>query len=169
MRKMLGLVVAVLLFGLPYVYGDEILNLKEKIIELQNQGELKIESLTSCSKINGFGSYVALGGQPRVKNGERFLVYFEPVNYFTKKTSLLYEINLSEDMLVLNEKVEIIWGKENAVSYHYNSVEPVLDLFITNAIDIKDIPEGKYTFKAVLNDRLKGKSAVKTLFFEVIK
>lgn len=160
------------LLGISFVSADgeftqdAVAGLKEKIVELQNRGELKIDNLTACSKISGFGSYVALP-ENKLKNGERFLVYLEPVNYFTRKSDLRYEINISEDMLVLNEKGDILWGKEDAVVYNYTSRAPVLDLFITNAIDLKGLPVGKYAFRAIVKDKLKGKSTNQSIFFEV--
>jgi len=145
----------------------KILEFKEKILELQNQGELGIKNLAACSKVNAFGSYVPLEGR-KIKKGERLFVYLEPLNFFTKKTNGKYEIFLAEDIIILNEKGDIIAGKENAIVYNYASQSPVIDIFFTNVIDLKDIPPGRYTFRAILNDKLKNKTDFKSLFFEII-
>ncbi|MCK9574032.1 MAG: hypothetical protein M0R20_06540 [Candidatus Omnitrophica bacterium] len=173
MRKPIS-IMAVLFCFLVFSYAraenepSRVLDLKEKIIEVQNQGDLGIRGIVACSKINGYGSYVPLENL-KIKNGSRLLMYFEPENYFTKKNKGKYEILLIEDLLVLNEKGDILWGREGAVNYNYSSTQPMLDLFITNAIEIKGLPAGRYTFKAVLNDKLKSRNAVNTLLFEVVE
>lgn len=145
----------------------KILELKEKIIDLQNQADLGINNIMACSRIVAYGTYTPLEG-PKIKKGERLLVYLEPVNFFTKRTNGKYEIFLTEDILILNEKGDILWGREGASTYNYTSNSPVIDLFFVNAVDIKDLPPGKYVFKAIINDKLKGKSAFKSIFFEIV-
>lgn len=56
--------------GLAFGQADEILKLKEKIIELQNKGELGFRNFNLCSNILGFGSYVPLP-EPVIKKDEK--------------------------------------------------------------------------------------------------
>ena len=174
MRRLAAAVIIILFLGVRFSYAQSDSNtkdvpaLKEEIIRLQNSAELGIKNIKACSKINGYGSCAELDSS-KVKSGERLLVYLEPVNYYINKNSGKYEIYLIEDMLVLNDKGDILWGKEGAVKYNYTSDNPVLDLFIANAIDIKGLVPGRYTFKAVITDKLKSQNASTILPFEVIE
>lgn len=146
---------------------DEILQLKEKIIEIQNNGELGFRYFTFCSNVIGFGSYVPLPKPVLDKNGE-LLVYYEPVNVFTSKKEGLYEIWYTQDMALLNEKGEVLQEWPNALDFHYTTKAPVMDLFAQNTITLGgQVPAGKYKFKAVLKDKLSAKSATKVVDFEV--
>jgi len=174
MKRLAVLFSMVLFIGLGFSWAQsnsgpqDVSALKDEIIRLQNSGELSIKNIKACSKINGYGSYVELD-PPKVKSGDRLLVYLEPANYYINKNNSKYEIYLIEDMLVLNDKGDILWGKEGAVKYNYSSDNPVLDLFIANAIDIKGLVPGRYIFKAEVSDKLKSQKASGILSFEVIE
>ncbi len=173
MRKTFLVVVLVFLIVFcPRVNADEIseqvLNLKEKIIELQNKGELGFRNFTVCSKIFTFGSYVPLK-EPKTKQGGKLLVYFEPENLFTNKLDGRYDIWLTQDMIVLTEGGEVLLDKKDALTHRYNTASPILDLFCQNTVTLGNLPPGKYVFKAVLHDKLKDVSASKSITFEVVK
>jgi hypothetical protein len=168
MKKALGC--ALIFFSACFLgsaQNDEILNLKEKIIEIQNKGELGFRNFTFCSNIIGFGSYVPLADPVLDKSGELF-VYYEPVNVFTSKKEGLYEIWYTQSMALLSENGEVLQDWPNAVDFHYTTRAPVLDLFAQNSITLGgQVPPGKYKFRAVLKDKLSGKSAIKVADFEV--
>ena len=168
MRKSLIIFVAFLL-GFPFLPAQEndILLLKEKIIDLQNTGELGFKEMELCSKIFGFGSYVALQEPVVDKDGE-LLVYFEPSNIFTNRRSGIYEIWYKEDMVLMKENGEIVQEWPDIVDFHYTAQKPVLDLFAQNSITLGgQVPPGKYQFKAVVKDQLSGKTASKVIDFEI--
>lgn len=146
---------------------NEILQLKEKIIELQNQGELGFENFTLCTEIISFGSYVPLPEPVVDKNGS-LLIYFEPKNIFTNKHDGIYEIYYTQDMILLDDKGNELLNQKDGLVFHYTTKKPVMDLFAQNTVDLKgQLPAGKYTYKAVLKDKLKGKTATKTIEFEL--
>jgi hypothetical protein len=145
---------------------DEILKLKEKIIEIQNKGELGFRYFTICSNIISFASYVPLL-EPVVEKNGTLLIYFEPVNIFTNKKNGLYEIWYTQDMALFTDKDKLIIQKEDALNFHYTTKSPVMDLYATNSINLTGLAPGKYKFKATLKDKLKGKKAEKMVEFEV--
>jgi len=150
-----------------YSQDNKILQLKEQIIDLQNEGDLGFKEMILCSKIIGFGSYVPLQKPVVDKNGE-LLVYFEPANIFTNRRSGIYEMWYREDMILMNEKGEVMQKWEDIVDFHYTAQKPVLDLFGRNSINLGgNVPAGKYRFKAVIKDQLSGKTASKTIDFEI--
>jgi len=168
MRKGLCLLTLLLvLLGWSFAQQDEILNLKEKIIDIQNKGKLGFSNLTFCSKIIGFASYVPLS-EPVVDKNGTLLVYYEPANVFTSKRDGLYEIWYTQDLTLLKENGEVISHWEDILTFHYTTQKPVMDLFAQNSIDIKgQLPPGKYQFKATLKDQLSEKTAIHIASFEI--
>ena len=157
----------VLVASLSIAQDNEILKLKEKIIEIQNKGDLGFRNFAFCSTIVGFGSYVPLSSPALDKSGE-LLVYYEPVNVFTAKKEGLYEIWYTEDMVLLDEKEEVLQEWPNALDFHYTTRTPVMDLWAQNNITLSgQVPAGKYKFKGVLKDKLSGRTAVKIMDFEI--
>lgn len=168
MKKASAVVLLVLAFGVwSMAQQDEILKLKEKIIELQNKGELGFRNFTLCSKILGFASYDPLEDSVVEKNGE-LLVYYEPVDIFTNKNQEKYEIWFTQDMIVLDATGAVIQEWKDILDYHQSTRLPVLDVYAQNNITLGgQLAPGKYTFKAVLKDKLSGKRATQTAEFQV--
>jgi hypothetical protein len=167
MKKLLPLG-AVLLVAAGLVFGqaDDVLKLKEKIIELQNKGELGFRNFTICSNIIGFGSYVPVAA-PAFKAGDQILFYYEPLNVFTGRREGLYEIWYTQDMIVLDAKGNTLLNKADALDFHYTSKTPVLDLYATNSLDVSGLAPGKYQFKAVLKDKLRNMQIAKIAEFTI--
>ena len=173
MRRILLLFILVFLAGFnSEVKADEIskrvLQLKDKIVELQNTGKLGFRNFNICSKIITFSSYVPLK-EAKVKQGGKLLVYFEPANLFTNRLDGRYDIWLTQDMIVQTEAGKRLLEKKDALTHRYNTSSPVLDLYCTNTVTLGNLPPGKYVFKAVLHDKLKDAHATKSIVFEVAK
>jgi hypothetical protein len=146
----------------------DVLLLKERIINMQNTYPLGISTLIACSKVTEYGSYDALPDN-KVRAGDVIFLYFEPQNPSTKKAGGQYEIWLTEDMVVLTVKQEEIFKKENAVEIHYQTNTPRLDIYGVDKLTLEKILPGRYIFKAILHDKIKGEEASATWAFEVIK
>ncbi len=169
MRKF-GWILIILLLSLSVLGNpqyEEILKLKERIIDLQNKGKLGFKDLTLCSKIISFGSYVPLT-EPKIKRGAILFVYYEPINVFTNRKKGMYEIWYTQDMILLDSKGKVIFKKEDALSFHYTFSSPVMDLYATNSLDLGGLSRGKYVYRLVLKDKLKDAVAVKEISFEVV-
>ena len=168
MKRILWLAgLIILAVSLSRAQDNEILKLKEKIIEIQNKGDLSFRNFTFCSSLVGFGSFSPLPSPALDKSGE-LLVYYEPVNVFTAKKEGLYEIWYTQDMVLLDEKGEVLQEWPSALDFHYTTRTPVMDLWAQNNITLGgQVPAGKYKFKAVLKDKLSGRTAVKITDFEV--
>jgi hypothetical protein len=142
--------------------------LKERIINIQNMYPLGIRTLIACSKVTDYGSYEPLPDN-KVKTGDVISFYFEPQNPSTQKGGGRYEIWLTQDMIVLTEQQEEVYKKENAFEIHYQTSVPRLDIYGVNQLTLEKIPPGRYIFKAVLHDKIKGETASATWAFEVVK
>lgn len=168
----ISLVMAAVLTG--NVFAEQtneelILKLKEDIIRIQNQGKLGFRNFTLCSKIITMGHYVALP-EPKVKIGtEELLIYIEPANVFTSTQEGRYEIWITQDIFLLDEEGELLLEKTDAISAHFNTATPILDLYLPNTLYMSTLPVGEYTYKAVLHDVLRGTTATKTIDFEVVE
>lgn len=153
--------------GLSQGREDQVLALKEKIIDLQNKGTLGFRNFTFCSKILGFASYVPLPA-PVIDRSSELLVYFEPVDVFTNRNQGLYEIWFTEDMTLLDAQGQVMQEWKDIVTYHQSTRRPILDVYAQNSVDFRgEVRPGKYAFKTVLKDKLSGQTAVWTAPFEV--
>ncbi len=145
---------------------EAILKLKNQIIDLQNRGSLGFKDFTLCSKIMGFGSFVPLD-QPQVSQGAELQVYYEPLNVFTNRRQGQYELYYTQDIVLLSEQGETLYEAKELLSFHYISRSPVFDLYATNSLNLGSLPPGKYTYKAVLRDKLKETTAEFSLPFSI--
>lgn len=147
--------------------GQDVLKLKEQIIELQNNGNLGFQTFLLCSSIFTFASYVPLS-EPIIGRTGTLLVYYEPLNIFTKKEDGIYEIWYTQDMILLNQDETVISEWPDILEFHHRTNTPVMDVFAQNSLDFDgSIPPGKYKFKAVLKDKLRGESVSKIINFEI--
>ena len=154
----------------PFVLAQEtdVTLLKERIINLQNQYPLGIRTLVACSTVTGYGSYEPLSDN-KIKAGDVIFFYFEPQNPSTNKGEGTYEIWLTQDMFVLTEQQQEVFKKENAFEIHYQTNSPRLDIYGVNQLTLDEVQPGKYLFKVVLHDKIKGEQASATWVFEVIQ
>jgi len=167
----LSFIVVVMLTGAIFAEQEDyekILKLKNEIIKIQNQGELGFRNFTLCSKIITMGHYVPLP-EPKVKVGEKLLIYYEPANVFTNTQEGRYEFWFTQDMLLFDEGEKLLFEKTDALSMHFNTATPLLDLYATNTLTLTGLPAGKYTYKAVLHDVLRDTTATKTIDFDVVE
>jgi hypothetical protein len=166
MRKALVLAGIAFLVIAASGQDDQILQLKEKIIQLQNQGELGFSSVTLCSNIFGFASYVPLPGNVIDAKGS-LILYYEPVNIFTSVKEGIYEIWYNQD-LALYKEGEMVQEWKDFLQFKYASNKPAMDLFARNSVDFEGrLPAGNYSLKLVIKDQLSGKTAEKTVDFQL--
>lgn len=162
-----GLTAFLLIAGV-FAQSTEVRDLKTRIIDLQNQGELGFQDFTLCSQILGYASFVPVREPVIDKNGT-LLIYYEPSNIFTVIREGIYEIWYTQDMAVLDaEGKEVIWEQKELLNMHYMARKPVLDMYAQNSLDLQgELPPGKYKFRAVLHDKLRNASVTKMFDFEV--
>ncbi|MFB0566757.1 MAG: hypothetical protein ACETWK_13900 [Candidatus Aminicenantaceae bacterium] len=167
MKRILSILfVIILTLSGIFAQEDEILKLKVKIIEIQNKNKLGFNNFTLCSNIISFASYVPLP-EPVVEKDGTLLIYYEPANVFTSKKNGLYEIWYTQDMSLLSEEGKLLFEKKDALSFHYTTKIPIMDLYATNTLTLTGLSPGKYKFKATLKDKLRGKTAIKIVDFEI--
>ena len=142
--------------------------LKERIINLQNQYPLGIRTLVACSTVTGYGSYEPLSDN-KIKAGDVIFFYFEPQNPSTNTGEGTYEIWLTQDVFILTEQQQEVFKKENAFEIHHQTSSPQLDIYGVNQLTLAELQPGKYLFKMIVHDKIKGEEASATWAFEVIQ
>lgn len=168
--------VIVLLFVMGFTLGifslltaqDNVAQLKEKIIDLQNQGELGFRHFTLCTNIIGFGQYVGAPSN-QVKAGSEIFFYYEPVNVFTNRKDGIYHVWYTQDMIVHTADGEELYSGKEILNFNYQTTSPVLDLYATNSLELGDLPPGNYQFKVVIHDKLKAKDKSYTYTFKIVQ
>jgi hypothetical protein len=142
--------------------------LRERIINLQNQYPLGIRTLVACSTVTGYGSYEPLPDN-KVKSGDVIFFYVEPQNPATNKAEGTYEIWLTQDVFVLTEQQQELFKQEKAFEIHEKTSSPRLDIFGVTQLTLAEVQPGKYLYRVILHDSIKGEKASATWAFEVIE
>lgn len=145
---------------------DEIKLLRTRIIKLQNRGRLGIRNLDICSFVNFYGSYNPVSRN--VKSGEKFMVYYEPVNVSTKVEDGLYKKHLVQDLQVLSRSGKVLFERKKFRDLILTSRQPASEIYVTNEFNLKALP-GIYIYKIILHDRIKGATTTKTMKITVYK
>jgi len=134
-------------------YSDEVVELlSEAIMMIQNEKEFGIKEIVLCSEIKDFRDYTKKP-EHKIEAGDPFLLYIEPEGFRVVKEGDRYNIWVSEDVSLVDEKGEVVFEKKDWVSYKRGFDLPVIPFYITNRIT--DIPPGKYKFTLTLKDHYK--------------
>jgi hypothetical protein len=147
---------------------EEILRLKDQIVRIQNEGKLGMRNLNLCSKVITLGSYVPLP-EAKIKGGKKYYIYYEPTNWFTKTEEGRYEFWFTQDAFLLDAKGEVLVERLGALSMHFNTTTPLLDIYVVNDLHITGAPPGRYTYKMVLRDEFKDETETKEVDFEIVE
>ena len=152
--------------GIAGAQGEWTLRLKEELIDIQNREPLALANFLPCSEAKAFGEYVPLP-EAKVEGQGEILFYYEPINYFTKREGSYYEVWLVQDVVVLDQRQREVFRQEGALEIHLRKLSPVFDLYAISRLKLQGIAPGKYTFRVVIHDLLKGTSAAFDHPFEV--
>jgi hypothetical protein len=169
-RRLSASLILLMLVTNPFAFAQEtdVTLLKERIVNLQNQYPLGIHTLVACSAVTGYGSYEPLPDN-KVKAGDVIFFYIEPQNPSVNKAEGTYEIWLTQDVFVLTEQQQEVFKQENAFEIHDKTSSPRLDIYGVNQLTLAEVQPGKYLYKVILRDNIKGEEASGTWAFEVIQ
>ena len=159
--------IAIFLIPATLIAEETVKELKERIIDIQNKGELGFRNFTRCENIITYGSYVQATDN-KVKAGTKLLFYYEPENVFTNRRGKTFQIWYTQDLIVKDADGEELLNSPDLLNFNYQTITPVLDLYATNSLDLGNLPPGKYEFIAVIHDKLKKTSARMSYVFEIV-
>jgi len=128
------------------------------------------EAAGELEEAPGFGMY-NLRENITFTQGETFYMYGEAKNYTIKKNNeKLFEIYLKEDIYILDEENNILFGQTDFLDYHITSHSKNSDLFINNTItQTSPFPAGNYKFRLVLKDVFSQKTTEVIIDFTVVE
>lgn len=150
-------------------YNEAVGELEEALALIKSKADLDyINVLFTQEEAPGFGLYNARE-KITFAQGETFYIYGEAKNYTIKKIDeKLFEIYLKEDIYILDEENNILFGQTDFLDYHITSHSKNSDLFINNTItQTSPFPAGNYKFRFVLKDVLSQKTTETTIDFTV--
>jgi len=131
---------------------DEVLELKKKILDLQNKAKLGFRKVVLCSKVEGFGAYSPL---PKGQLPPQLVLYFEPANVSTLVSDDRYVIDCTVDIAILDAAGRPATGSIKSLKLHKVTRSPVLDLYFKLPINFRMPPEKVFSLRVVLNDNIK--------------
>ncbi|WP_320007989.1 hypothetical protein [Maridesulfovibrio sp.] len=148
--------------------AEDILKLKNEIIQKQNKSTLGVQEFLLCSKVLNYASFYPLP-ENKIQRGTKLLLYYEPINWFTSVRDGRYEFYITQDVILETADGEELFNRESLLSMHYNTGKPVLDIYMTNDFGLGDLPAGKYRYIIVLHDQVSGKEFRKGIDFELVE
>ncbi|MBI5570834.1 MAG: hypothetical protein HY914_12890 [Desulfomonile tiedjei] len=138
---------------------DKVRVLKERIIDVQNNGKLGFRKIVPCSVVDGFGSYSPLEpGQPLSK----LVFYCEPANVSTLLSGDRYVIDCTVDFLLMDLSGKVLLGKDSVLKINRVSRSPILDLYFKVEMNLKKPLNHSLLMKIVLHDKIKNQSVSAT-------
>lgn len=137
---------------------DEIMELKKRIIELQNKGKLGFRKLAVCSKVEGYGIYSPLEPGKPIRN---FVLYFEPANVSTLVTPGRYVVDCTIDVFQVRRDAsgKTVGRRMKKLKINKVSRSPVLDLHFALNLAMKKPLKTDLIVRIVLYDNIKNQSA----------
>lgn len=143
----------------PQDAPDEVQKLKERILDVQNQGKLGFRKIIPCSSAEGFGIYSPLEPSQKV---QRIVFYCEPSNVSTLKSGDRYVIDCAVDCILMDTSGRVLGGKQNFLRINRVSRSPIMDLFFKFDIALKKPLDRPVLLKTVLHDKIKNASVSAT-------
>lgn len=148
--------------------AEDILKLKNEIIQKQNKGILGVQEFLLCSKVLNYASFYPLP-ENKIKQGTKLLLYYEPINWFTSVRGGRYEFYLTQDVILETAAGGVLFDRDSLLSMHYNTGKPILDIYMTNDFSLGNLPPGKYRYIIVLHDQISGQEYKRGIDFELVE
>ncbi len=117
-------------------------------------------------EVKGYGMYTEEQSS-RFEKGSRISVYLEIDGFQNLKKDNAYEVHLSLDLLVKDDKGNVGIEQKDVVTSDLIVKSPWRDFFFTVNIDLAELPPGKYTLGFVATDRSNDKKASHDMDIEI--
>ena len=152
-------------------YNEAVGELEEALALVRSKSNLEFVNVVFTNEeAGGFGLYNQRENAT-FASGETFIIYGEAKNYTIKEIKNdLYEIYLKEDIYILDQYNNVLFGQADFLDYHITSHSKNSDLFINNTItQISPFPVGNYKFRLVLEDVFSQKTTEAIIEFTVVE
>ncbi|MBA7497644.1 hypothetical protein ES704_00372 [subsurface metagenome] len=151
-------------------YNEAVGELEEALMVVRSKAKLEYVNVLFAEEIEGFGIY-----NPRENatftQGEIFIIYGEPRNFSAKEVEKgFYEIYLKEDLYILDQDNNILFGQIDFGEFHNISHQQNSEIIFTTTVEqIDPFPIGNYKFRLVLKDVFSQKTTEVTIDFTVVE
>ncbi len=149
----------VLLAGVPLILNaqtstaEKVDQLRREIVEWQNKGEPGVNNLCFCTEVRSFGGFKRTLSN-KLPKSLPVLIYYEPENLFTKLEDGVYIVDFVQDFVLMSADGEKeLYRKNEMIRMQMATIKPLLDIYVTNNIDLTGLSPGKYTAKGLIHDR----------------
>jgi len=150
-------------------YNEAVVELDEVLTLVRSKSNLEFVNVVFTNEeAGGFGLYNQRENAT-FASGETFFIYGEAKNYTIKENqNNLYEIYLKEDLYILDQDNNVLFGQADFLDYHITSHSKNSDLFINNTItQTSPFPVGNYKFRLVLKDVFSQKTTEAIIEFTI--
>jgi len=150
-------------------YNEAVVELEEALMLIKSKADLEfVNVLFTNEEAGGFGLYNQRENATFAP-GETLFIYGEAKNYTIKESqNNLYEIYLKEDLYILDQDNNVLFGQADFLDYHITSHSKNSDLFINNTItQTSPFPVGNYKFRLVLKDVFSQKTTETIIEFTI--
>ena len=149
--------------------NEAVEELEEALAIVRSKSNLEFVNVVFTNEeAGGFGLYNQRENASFTSE-ETFFIYGEAKNYTIKENqNNLYEIYLKEDLYILDQDNNVLFGQADFLDYHITSHSKNYDLLITSTItQTSPFPVGNYKFRLVLKDVFSQKTTEAIIEFTV--
>jgi hypothetical protein len=150
-------------------YNEAVVELEEVLILVRSKSNLEfVNVLFTNEEAGGFGLYNQRENATFAV-GETIFIYGEAKNFTIKESQNdLYEIYLKEDLYILDQDNNVLWGQADFGEFHKTSHSKNNDLFLYTTITQTDpFPVGNWKFRLVLKDVFSQKTTEAIIEFTI--
>jgi hypothetical protein len=117
---------------------------------------LTMTPAVACASISAYKQYEPLP-EAAVTKDEKLLVYYEPLNFATKKVEGKFQGHLVQDVRVRRRgRKEVLWSRDKLFEYKPEGPQPNLLANLTTKLSFKDLTPGEYDLDIILHDMVAG-------------
>lgn len=150
-------------------YNEAVVELEEVLTLVRSKSNLEFVNVVFTNEeAGGFGLYNQRENATFAP-GETLFIYGEAKNYTIKENqNNLYEIYLKEDLYILDQDNNVLFGQVDFGEFHKTSHSKNNDLFLYTTITQTDpFPVGNYKFRLVLKDVFSQKTTEAIIEFTI--
>ncbi|MEA3505872.1 MAG: hypothetical protein U9R36_00010, partial [Elusimicrobiota bacterium] len=115
-----AVLIAIYLIPTTLLGKETVEELKIKIIDIQNRGELGFRNFTRCENILSYGSYVEAPDN-KITAGSKLLFYYEPENIFTNRRKGTFQVWYTQDLIVKDAEGNELLNSPDLLNFNYQT------------------------------------------------
>lgn len=148
-------------------HGAAIQTMRKALLKVWSQSKLGVNNPNFVArKASGYGIFDARPDNV-FKQGEKILVYVEPVGYKWNQENGIYRSNLTADVQLKSADGKVLGGQEGFGQFNLASRVQNTEYYISLTYSFTGVAPGKYIVGTILHDKIGGSSTSFDLPFEI--